>query len=92
MAFVDHIARCNTHDLTKFRRFSLGGTAAGFVTHEFAEHLYGLANIETNSNGDINLASADLSFDGRTSSLSGLCALLYKTAVFWTRRAGSFSP
>ena len=90
MAFVDHIARCNTHDLTKFRRFSLGGTAAGFVTHEFAEHLYGLANIETNGDGDINLASADLSFDGRTSSLRALCIALQNRGILDAPRGELF--
>ncbi len=39
MAYLDHIVRCNTHDLTGFRPWFIGQTQAGWMRHTFAERL-----------------------------------------------------
>jgi isopentenyldiphosphate isomerase len=39
MAYLDHIARCNTFDLTGFRPWFIGETQAGWMRHAFAERL-----------------------------------------------------
>lgn len=39
MAFIDHIAACNRHDLAKFRPFAVEGKWIGWVRHDLARAL-----------------------------------------------------
>ncbi|MBI1208350.1 MAG: DUF4743 domain-containing protein [Azospirillum sp.] len=39
MAYLDHIRRCNRHDLAGFRRFQVAGRPVGWVRHALAERL-----------------------------------------------------
>ncbi len=39
MAFLDHIARCNAHDLAKFRPLRVAGQRVGWVRHDTAARL-----------------------------------------------------
>lgn len=39
MAFLDHIHACNTHDLAKFRPFTVAGAQVGWVRHDVARLL-----------------------------------------------------
>lgn len=39
MSFLDRIAECNAHDLSRFRPFSAGGQRVGWVRHALAERL-----------------------------------------------------
>jgi hypothetical protein len=39
MAFLDHIAACNTHDIAKFRPFVVAGQPVGWVRRDIAAHL-----------------------------------------------------
>jgi hypothetical protein len=39
MAFLDHIAACNAHDMGKFRRLLIGDARIGWVRHDVARHL-----------------------------------------------------
>ena len=39
MSFLDHIAFCNRHDLTGFRRFLVDGQPVGWVAPGFAARL-----------------------------------------------------
>lgn len=39
MAYLDHIAACNSHDLAKFRPFVIDGQSVGWVRHDVAAWL-----------------------------------------------------
>ncbi|KAF0117662.1 MAG: NTP pyrophosphohydrolase including oxidative damage repair enzyme [Rhodospirillaceae bacterium] len=39
MAFRDHIAACNRHDISRFRPFLVEKKPVGWVAHDFARHL-----------------------------------------------------
>ncbi|QQS13633.1 MAG: DUF4743 domain-containing protein [Rhodospirillales bacterium] len=39
MSFLDHIERCNAHDLSQFAPWRIGATPAGWVHRDFAPHL-----------------------------------------------------
>jgi isopentenyldiphosphate isomerase len=39
MAFLDHIRRCNAHDLSQFTPWHIAGRRAGWVHHDFAPEL-----------------------------------------------------
>lgn len=45
MAYLDHILRCNAHDLTGFRPWFIGETLAGWLRHAFAERLRTFADV-----------------------------------------------
>lgn len=39
MAYLDHVQRCNRRDLSRFRRFVVGGRGIGWVRHDNAQAL-----------------------------------------------------
>lgn len=41
MAFIDHIAACNRHDLSRFRPFRVAGQTAGWIREDFLGRLTG---------------------------------------------------
>ncbi|MCW5748409.1 MAG: DUF4743 domain-containing protein [Alphaproteobacteria bacterium] len=47
MSFLDHIERCNAHDLTQFRPWFIGPTRVGWVHRDFAALLGGRPDLFT---------------------------------------------
>ena len=46
MALLDHVRRCNAHDLARYRPLLIGGARVGYVAHAAAELLRGVAGLD----------------------------------------------
>lgn len=58
MAYFDHIARCNRHDLSGFRPWFIGETQAGWMRHAFAERLRTFPDVFSVTESRVRLASS----------------------------------
>ena len=63
MSFLDHIARCNAHDMTKFVPFVVDGETAGHVRKDHLVHLERFPDVFNLSPAQVRLA------DGLTAPL-----------------------
>jgi hypothetical protein len=45
MAYLDHVATCNAHDMSRFRPFLIDGVRVGWVRHDIARLLAGFPNL-----------------------------------------------
>ncbi|MFQ5956111.1 MAG: DUF4743 domain-containing protein, partial [Kiloniellales bacterium] len=69
MSYLDHIAACNRHDLTQFRRFCIDGQPVGWVGHGFAERLAAFAHVFRVSDDAVELAPGLDSVAARTAAV-----------------------
>ena len=46
MALLDHVRRCNAHDLARYRPLLIGGARVGYVAHAAADLLRGVAGLD----------------------------------------------
>lgn len=91
MAYLDHIRRCNAHDLRKFRPWSIEGRAVGWLRHDFIEHLRGFSGIFTMpEDGPIALAAALSTPAERTEAIAGICRSLAAEGVLAAERGEMF--
>ena len=70
MGFIDHIERCNAHDLSGFRPFVVDGETVGHIRHENAERLTGFAEVFSVSEDVVRLADGLTSYDERTRAVA----------------------
>lgn len=74
MAFLDHIAACNTHDLGKFRPFVVDGQSIGHVRHDVAAALNGDPCVEVSERAVVFRAGGSVA--ARSDALDAACERL----------------
>lgn len=74
MAYLDHIVRCNRHDLSGFRPWFIGETLAGWMRHAFAERLRAYPEVFIVTESRVWLASDLESAAARAQQLAAVCA------------------
>jgi len=58
MSFLDHIRRCNAHDITQFRPWSIGTTHAGWIHRDFEPRLQARPDLFTAHYGGWRLSES----------------------------------
>ncbi|MBI3451472.1 MAG: DUF4743 domain-containing protein [Rhodospirillales bacterium] len=81
MSFLDRIAECNTHDLSKFRPFVVAGARVGWVRHALAERLAGFGNIFAVDAQAVTLSPALADSAARSAALETVVAALEREGV-----------
>jgi len=77
MAFLDHIAACNTHDLAKFRPFVVDGGPVGWVRHDVARMLAEHADVFLVAEDAVRLTPQLRSPDERSAAVDRVCRALH---------------
>lgn len=72
MRFLDHIARCNDHDMSKYRPFVVDAETVGHVRHDNADHLARFTDIFTVSRDAVALSDELDSYEARTRAVDGV--------------------
>lgn len=72
MRFLDHIARCNDHDMSKYRPFVVDAETVGHVRHDNADHLARFTDIFTVSRDAVALSDGLDSYEARTRAVDGV--------------------
>ena len=70
MSFLDHIARCNAHDMTKFRPFVVDGEIVGHVRHDNAARLARFPDVFAVSDERVGLADGLDGYAARTAAVN----------------------
>jgi hypothetical protein len=76
MAFLDHIAACNAHDLGKFRPFRVDGAAIGWVRHDIARLLAGHEKVFVVGDDAVELNPRLATPEHRTAAVGEVCQRL----------------
>ena len=71
MSFLDHIARCNAHDLSDFTPFSVDGKTVGHIRKENLVHLERFPEVFKLSDGRVDLADGLDDYDWDEDMLFG---------------------
>lgn len=79
MAYIDHIARCNAHDLSGFRPWFIGDTQSGWLRHAFAERLRAFPEVFVVTESRVWLAPDLDSPELRSRQLAAVGAELVRT-------------
>lgn len=69
MSLFDHIARCNTHDLSDFTPFFVDGRTVGHIRKGHIVHLERFADVFKLSDGCVELADGLDGYDGRSAAV-----------------------
>ncbi len=69
MSFLDRIAECNTHDLSRFRPFVVAGARVGWIRHALARRLAAFRDIFDVSEDAVVLAPALGDFRARSEAV-----------------------
>ena len=81
MSFLDHIARCNDHDMSKFRPFLVDGAVVGHVRNDNAEHLARFPEVFGVSPKEILLSPELDTYGARTSAVDRVLRALTDEGV-----------
>jgi isopentenyldiphosphate isomerase len=90
MAYLDHIRRCNAHDLAKFRPWTIDGRTVGYLRADFIRHLQSFPDVFTVSDAAITLSPAFDSPKARTEAIAGICRRLAADGVLAPERGEMF--
>jgi hypothetical protein len=90
MAYLDHIRRCNAHDLSKFRPWSIDGRTVGWFRHDFARHIRDFPDVFSIGDDRIELATTFKGPAERTEAIAGLCRKLAADGVLAPPRGEMF--
>lgn len=69
MSFLDHIARCNAHDMTKFVPFVVDGETAGHVRKDHLVHLERFPDVFNLSPAQVRLADGLDTYEDRSAAI-----------------------
>lgn len=69
MSFLDHISRCNTHDMSDYRPFIVDGRNVGYVRHRHLPHLERFADVFKLGADSVGLADRLDGYDRRTEAV-----------------------
>ena len=90
MAYLDHIRRCNAHDLAKFRPWTIDGRRVGYLRADFIRHLEAFPDVFVLTDTDIALSPAFGSPPARTEAIAGVCRDLAAEGVLAPARGEMF--
>ncbi|MBC7952923.1 MAG: DUF4743 domain-containing protein [Rhodospirillaceae bacterium] len=77
MAFLDHIAACNSHDMSRFRPFLIEGLQMGWVRHDVAARLAGHGTVFRVEDDAVRLHPRLTTPDERSAAVDAVCAHLH---------------
>ncbi|MFT5485556.1 MAG: 8-oxo-dGTP pyrophosphatase MutT (NUDIX family) [Paracoccaceae bacterium] len=69
MSFLDHIARCNTHDMSAYSPFIVDGRTVGHIRDRHRAHLERFADVFKLTADHVGLADGLDSYDARTEAV-----------------------
>jgi len=81
MSFLDHIARCNAHDLSDFTPFSVDGKTVGHIRKENLVHLERFPEVFKLSDGRVDLADGLDDYDDRSAAVDMVLRCLAEDGV-----------
>lgn len=81
MSFLDHIARCNTHDMADYAPFIVDGRTVGHIRHSHRPHLERFADVFKLTADSIGLADGLDRYDDRTIAVDGVLRALADDGV-----------
>ena len=81
MSFLDHIARCNTHDLMKFVPLIVDGSIAGRVRRDHLAHLERFPEVFTLGQDNVHLAGDLCGYWDRTEAVDIVVRTLFEQGL-----------
>ena len=81
MSFLDHIARCNAHDLSKFVPLIADGEIAGRIRRDRLVHLEQFPDVFSLSDEAVRLADGLETYDDRTSAVEMVVRFLFENGA-----------
>lgn len=90
MAYLDHIRRCNAHDLSRYRPWTIEGRTVGYLRADFIDHLRSFPDVFAISDAEIALSPAFGSVEDRTEAIAGICRNLAADGVLAPARGEMF--
>jgi 8-oxo-dGTP pyrophosphatase MutT (NUDIX family) len=91
MDFIDHIHRCNRHDIGGFRPFLVEGRKVGWIRHRHTDALMRFPTIFVVTPDAVNLDPALTGFAERTEAVAGALVTLAEDGRFPKLRGEMFS-
>ena len=74
MAYLDHIATCNTCDISGFREFRVEGLRVGWIRHALADRLAAFRDIVSVTGSAVSLLPRHGDFAARTGAMADMIA------------------
>jgi len=81
MCFVDHIALCNTHDLSNYVSLVVDGDAVGHIRKDNLAHLDRFPDVFVRSGQSVSLAPNIESYEDRTAAVDMVVRALFEDGV-----------
>ena len=81
MSFLDHIARCNAHDLSKFVPLIADGEIAGRIRRDRLVHLEQFPDVFSLSDAAVRLADGLETYDDRTAAVEMVVRFLFENGA-----------
>ena len=91
MSFLDRVAACNRHDLSRFRPFLVGEAQIGWVRPKLIERVAALADIFEAGDGNLRLSPKLQGFADRTEAMSEAVDILCADGHLPARRGEDYS-
>ena len=86
MSLLDHISRCNAHDLSKFVPLIVDGEIAGRIRRDRLVHLEQFPDVFTLSDEAVRLTDGLETYDGRTAAVEMVVRSLFENGALTGRR------
>jgi 8-oxo-dGTP pyrophosphatase MutT (NUDIX family) len=81
MSFLDHIALCNTHDLSNYVSLVVDGDAVGHIRRDNLAHLDRFPDVFVRSDQSVSLAPNIESYEDRTAAVDMVVRALFEDGV-----------
>jgi len=81
MSFLDHIALCNTHDLSNYVSLVVAGDAVGHIRKDNLAHLDRFPDVFVRSDQSVSLAPNIESYEDRTAAVDMVVRALFEDGV-----------
>ena len=81
MSFLDHIARCNAHDMSDYTPFIVDGRVVGHIRHRYLPHLERFADVFKLTDACIELADGLDDYDARSAAVDLVLRCLAEDGV-----------
>ncbi|RZO38825.1 MAG: DUF4743 domain-containing protein [Rhodospirillaceae bacterium] len=86
MSLLDHISRCNAHDLSKFVPLIVDGEIAGRIRRDRLVHLEQFPDVFSLSDEAVRLTDGLETYDGRTAAVEMVVRSLFENGALTGRR------
>lgn len=81
MSFLDHIARCNAHDLSKFLPFVVDGETAGHIRKDHLPHLARFPDVFQTADDAVTLSPVLSTYEDRSAAVDMAVRALFEDGV-----------